>query len=472
MSLQEQPLKSEKNNMTQLDASARKNAVPVEGKADLTEYLTTGCKPKDQWRIGTEHEKFGFCWQKLCPLPYDGPRSIRSILQGLADQFGWEPMYEGDNLVALKKDGASVTLEPGGQFELSGAPLDALHETCNEIHTHLAEIKAVTDPVEVGFLGMGFTPNWSRAEMPLMPKGRYGIMRQYMPKVGSLGLDMMHRTATVQVNLDFADEADMVKKFRTSLALQPLATALFANSPMIEGKANGFASWRANIWTDTDPHRTGMLDFVFEDGFDFERYTDYMLDVPMYFLYRDGDYIDATGKSFRDFMDGKLDLAPGERPSIEDWTDHLSTAFPEVRLKTFLEMRGADSGSWSEICGLPAFWVGMLYDDACLEAAWDVAKGWSREQRHQLRLDAAEFGLKAKIGKFTLQDIAKEVLAISREGLRNRNRFDTGGNDETGFLAPLQQIADSGITRAEQKLSEYEGEFNRDMRKLFEKYAF
>ena len=458
--------------MTQLDAAARKDAAPVESKDDLTGYLASGCKPKADWRIGTEHEKFGFCRKSLTPLPYDGERSVRAILQGLSDEFGWAPVYEGDHLVALKKDGASVTLEPGGQFELSGAPLEHLHQTCNEVHSHLDQIRAVTDTVEVGFLGVGHTPNWTRAEMPHMPKGRYGIMRNYMPEVGNLGLDMMHRTATVQVNLDFADEADMVKKFRTSLALQPLATALFANSPMVEGKDTGFVSWRANIWTDTDPNRTGLLDFVFEDGFDFERYTEYMLDVPMYFLFRNGDYVDATGKSFRAFMDGKLDLAPGKRPSLEDWTDHLSTAFPEVRLKTFLEMRGADSGSWSRICALPAFWVGLLYNSSCLDAAWDVAKNWTPEQRHALRTDAAHYGLKARIGKHSLQDIAKEVLAVSREGLRDRAQLDTGGSDETGFLQPLQEIADSGLTMAERMLADFEGPLGRDMHKLYEKYAF
>ncbi len=458
--------------MTQLDASARKDAVPVERVDDLTGFIAAGCKPEEEWRIGTEHEKFGFCWRDLTPLPYDGLRSIRAILQGLADQFEWNPIYEGDHLIALKKDGASITLEPGGQFELSGAPLKHLHETCNEVHSHLDQIKQVTDPVEVGFIGFGHTPNWTRAEMPHMPKGRYTIMRNYMPKVGKLGLDMMHRTATVQVNLDFSSEADMVKKFRTSLALQPLATALFANSPLVEGKNTGWCSRRAQIWTDTDPNRTGLLDFVFEDGFDFGRYTEYMLDVPMYFLFRNGDYLDATGKSFRDFIDGKLDLAAGERPSLEDWQDHLSTAFPEVRLKTFLEMRGADSGSWSRICALPAFWVGLLYDGGCLDAAWDIARNWTVEQRHELRLDAARDGLKAKIGKHSLRAIANEVLAIAREGLRGRARHDTGGNDETGFLQPLQEIADTGTTMAERLLAEFEDEFDRDMRKVFEKYAF
>jgi len=319
---------------------------------------------------------------------------------------------------------------------------------------------------------MGFTPNWTRAEIPQMPKGRYTIMREFMPKVGNLGLDMMHRTATVQVNLDFSSEDDMVKKFRTSLALQPLATALFANSPLTEGKPNGWCSWRGHIWTDTDPNRTGLLDFVFEDGFGFERYRDYMLDVPMYFVYRDGDYIDATGLSFRDFLAGNLSVAPGQRPTMEDWKDHLSTAFPEVRLKTFLEMRGADSGSWGNICALPAFWVGLLYDEDCLEAAWQIAKDWTKAERHQLREDAAHYGLKAKIAGRELQEIAAEVLDIARQGLVRRQQLDKMGNNESGLLQPLVEVVRTGKTMAEVKLEEFAGEMKGDMRALYEKYAF
>ncbi|MEM9234433.1 MAG: glutamate--cysteine ligase, partial [Pseudomonadota bacterium] len=423
--------------MTQLDASTRGDLPPVSGKNDLVEYLASGTKPKHHWRIGTEHEKFGFLTDTKAPLPFSGERSIEAVLSGLADRFGWERLHEGDNLVALKKDGASITLEPGGQFELSGAPLDTIHQTCNEVHTHLAEVKAVSEPLGIGFIGLGATPSWTRDEMPKVPKGRYTIMRNYMPKVGSLGLDMMHRTATVQVNLDFASEADMVQKFRTSLALQPLATALFANSPFTEGKPNGFRSWRAHIWTDTDPDRTGMLDFVFEDGFGFERYTDYMLDVPMYFVWRDGDYIDCAGQSFRDFLKGELPAAPGVKPTIEDWKDHLSTAFPEVRLKTFLEMRGADSGSWGRICALPAFWVGLLYDDENLSILWDMVKDWSPETRARFRLDAARLAMSAEVEDRPLQAIAQEVLALSAQGLKRRARHDTGGTDERGFLEPL-----------------------------------
>jgi glutamate--cysteine ligase len=456
--------------VTQLDASTRDNLEPVEGVADLTAYLASGCKPRDAWRIGTEHEKFGFLRDSIKPLPFAGERSIQAVLEGLSREFGWVRLEEEGELVALKKDGASITLEPGGQFELSGAPLRTIQETCNEVHDHLAQVKAVADPLDVGFIGLGAAPSWTREEMPRVPKPRYGIMRDYMPTRGSLGLDMMHRTATVQVNLDFSDEADMIRKFRTSLALQPIATALFANSPFTEGKPNGFKSWRAHIWTDTDPDRTGMLDFVFEDDFGFERYTEYMLDVPMYFVWRDGVYHDATGQSFRDFLDGKLPAAPGQRPNIEDWKDHLSTAFPEVRLKTFLEMRGADSGSWGRICALPAFWTGLLYDQESLDAAWDLVKDWSADERAALRPAAAKDGMKGKVGSIVIADLAAEALRLSRDGLRRRAARDGAGNDETGFLKPLFDIVDTGESFSCRLLRDVEE--GADMRALFERYAF
>ena len=456
--------------MTQLDASTRQNLEPIQDVSELSAYLATGCKPKEDWRIGTEHEKFGFLTDTFAPLPYAGERSIVAVLEGLAREFGWERLEEAGNLVALKKDGASITLEPGGQFELSGAPLTSIQQTCSEVTTHLNEVKAIAEPLGVGFIGLGSAPFWTRDDMPKVPKGRYGIMREYMPKRGDLGLDMMHRTATVQVNLDFSSEADMVKKFRTSLALQPLATALFANSPMTEGKPNGFRSWCANIWTDTDPDRTGMLNFVFEDGFGFERYAEYMLDVPMYFVWRDGNYIDATGRSFRDFLDGKLDVAPGQLPTIEDWKDHLSTAFPEVRLKTFLEMRGADSGSWGRICALPAFWVGLLYEQDSLDAAWDLVKDWSPEEREELRLVAARDGLKTEVGQIKLLDVAAKALEISRAGLRKRAQLDAAGTDETGFLSPLDDIVRTGESFACQFLAEFQS--GDDAKALFERYAF
>lgn len=444
----------------------------IESLDQLTAHLASGCKPKDQWRIGTEHEKFVFCRTSLKPVPYEGETGIRAILEKLSEETGWDIIREDGAPIGLKGEGASVSLEPGGQFELSGAPLENIHLTCDEVHRHLDAVKKVCDPLGVAFLGMGFTPTWTRAEMPKMPKARYKIMRDYMPKVGSLGLDMMHRTCTVQVNLDFASEADMAMKFKTSLALQPIATALFANSGLYEGKPSGYASWRAHIWTDTDPDRTGLLNFVFEDGFGFERYRDYMLDVPMYFVRRNNKFIDAAGQSFRDFLDGKLPALPGERPTMEDWEDHLSTAFPEVRLKTFLEMRGADGGPWARICALPAFWVGLLYDDDALAAAWDVAKGWSRDQREALRDDAARIGFRAEVAGRTVQDVALDVLEISREGLRKRARMGNLKEDETTYLDPLVKIAKSGVTMGEYTVDHFLNDLDGDVKKLYEECKY
>ena len=444
----------------------------IESLDQLTAHLASGCKPKDKWRIGTEHEKFVFCRTSLKPVPYEGETGIRTILEKLAEETGWAVIREGGLPIGLKGEGASVSLEPGGQFELSGAPLENIHQTCDEVHRHLDAVKKVCDPLGVAFLGMGFTPTWTRAEIPQMPKARYTIMRNYMPKVGDLGLDMMHRTCTVQVNLDFASERDMAMKFKTSLALQPIATALFANSGLYEGKPSGYASYRAHIWTDTDADRTGLLNFVFEDGFGFERYRDYMLDVPMYFVRRNNKFIDAAGQSFRDFLAGKLPALPGETPTMEDWEDHLSTAFPEVRLKTFLEMRGADGGPWARICALPAFWVGLLYDDAALAAAWDVAKGWSEAEREALRDDAARFGLKAKIAGRTVQDVALEILEISRAGLKTRARMGNLKEDETTYLDPLVKIAESGVTMGEYTAQRFLGDLNGDAKRLYEECKY
>jgi glutamate--cysteine ligase len=443
----------------------------IESRQQLIDDLAAGNKPESAWRIGTEHEKFGFHLDDLRPPTYEGPRGIRAVLEGLA-QFGWTPVIEGEQLIALKKDGASVTLEPAGQLELSGAPLENLHQTCRETAGHLGELKIVSDRLGVGFLGMGFQPKWSRAEMPWMPKGRYKIMREYMPRVGGLGLDMMTRTCTVQVNLDFSSEADMVEKFRVSLALQPIATALFADSPFLEGRPNGYLSYRSHIWTDTDPDRTGMLDFVFEDGFGFERYVDYILDVPMYFAYRKGRYIDAAGLSFRDFMDGRLPVLPGERPTLADWSDHLTTAFPEVRLKRFLEMRGADGGPWSRLCALPAFWVGLLYDRDALAAAWDLVRDFSLEERQALRDGVPRQALKLPFRNTTVQELAREALKIAAHGLKRRNRQNCNGVDERIYLEPLIEIVEAGQTAAERKLELFHGAWGGSVDPVFREYAY
>jgi glutamate--cysteine ligase len=403
-------------------------------------------------------------------VPYE-PGGIRALLDGLT-RFGWQPVMEGAHVIALERGLANVSLEPGGQFELSGAPLETIHDICEETGSHLSEVKTVADELGLGLLGLGFTPIWTRDQVPVMPKGRYKIMRAYMPKVGGLGLDMMFRTCTVQANLDFGSEADMVAKFRTSLALQPIATALFANSPFIEGRPSGFVSARANVWTDTDPDRTGMLDFVFQDGFGFEAYARYALSVPMYFVKRDGKYIDVSGRSFVDFMEGKLPELPGQRPTLKDWADHTTTIFPEVRLKQYLEMRGADSGPWSRLCALPALWMGLLYDSAALQAAWDLAKGWAIEDHERLRADVARHGLKAQVGGRSVQDVAKDAIAIAKEGLKRRNRLSGGLVDESGYLSELEHIAETGVTPAERLLELYETRWNGDASRVFEDFAY
>jgi len=405
-------------------------------------------------------------------VPYEGERGIGALLNGLADNYGWTRIKEGENVIALSGGGASITLEPGGQFELSGAPLEHLHQTCAETGSHLSQLRDVAGKLGISFLGLGFSPLWSLDQTPIMPKGRYKIMRDYMGKVGRLGRQMMFRSCTVQTNLDFASEADMVKKFRVGLALQPIATALFANSPFAEGRLNGFLSYRGHIWTDTDPDRTGMLPWVFEDGMGFERYAKYALDVPMYFVYRDGKYIDCSGQSFRAFMDGKMSALPGERPTAKDWEDHLTTIFPEVRLKTYLEMRGADAGPWSRLCALPAFWAGIFYCDAALEAAWSLVKNWSAEDRESLRRAVPALGLKAPIRGSTAREIAQASLAIARQGLKSRARADKAGEDETHFLSELDDIAASGVTPAERLIERYNTEWKRDVRPVFQACAY
>lgn len=444
----------------------------IENRRQLIEYLESGCKPKSQWGLGTEHEKFGFTTDDLRPLPYAGERSIYAMLKGL-EQFGWRPVEEDGSLIALVDDtGASVTLEPGGQFELSGALLDNVHETCNEVYTHLEQVKSVAKPLGIAFMGMGFNPKWALKDTQWMPKGRYRIMREYMNTRGNLGQDMMSRTCTVQVNLDFGSEADMVRKFQVALALQPVATTLFANSPFKEGKPTGYLSYRSHVWEDTDPDRTGMLPFVFDSSMSFERYVDYMLDVPMYFVHRNGNYIDASGQSFRDFLAGKLPALPGEKPVMQDWEDHLTTVFPEVRLKRYMEMRGADGGPWRKLCALPALWAGLLYDDTVLDAAWDLIRDWNMEERLQLRMDAPKLGFKATIRGRSMQSLALEVLELASQGLSARNRLGDSGENESGFLETLFTSAHAGLTPADNKLALYYDSWNESVDPLFIEAAY
>jgi glutamate--cysteine ligase len=444
---------------------------PIESKAQLIEDLESACTPRDKWLIGTEHEKFAFRLSDNTRLPYEGPDGIGEILSRL-ERFGWEPIQEQGKTIALSMNGCAITLEPGGQFELSGAPLETIHQTCDEVHTHLAQVKEVGDELGTGMLGLGFDPSWRRDQVSWMPKGRYAIMNREMQRVGNLGLDMMLRTCTVQTNLDFSDEADMVEKYRISLALQPVATALFANSPFKEGKPSGFLSLRSNVWTDTDPSRCGMLPFVFEQGYGFERHVDYILDVPMYFVYRDGIYHDVAGKSFRDFMAGKLEGFEGEIPHMGDWTDHMTTNFPEVRLKKYLEMRGTDGGPWRSLCALPAYWVGLLYDSDAQSAAWDMIKDWSIEEQARMRDDVPAQGLKTPFRGGTVQDLAKQSLEIASAGLKRRARKDAAGNDESGFLDTLRGIAESGRTPAEELLDAYANRWDGSVDPVYQEMRY
>ncbi len=447
---------------------------PLRTRDELVAWFEQGCKPKAEFRIGTEHEKFAFSIADCRPVPYEGKRGIGALLQGMQHLLGWEPIMEGPNIIGLADvtGGGAISLEPGGQFELSGAPVETVHQTHAELMAHLAQLREVARPLGIGFLGLGMTPDWTRADMPMMPKGRYRIMTAYMPKVGTLGLDMMYRTCTVQTNLDFSSEADMVKKLRVSLALQPVGTALFANSPFTEGRPNGFLSFRSEIWRDTDNQRAGMLPWAFEPGMGFERWVDYVLDVPMYFVKRGDKYIDVAGQSFRDLMAGKLPGLPGEHATLSDWANHVSTAFPEVRLKRYLEMRGSDGGPWRRLPALPAFWVGLLYDDICLDAAWDIVKDWTADERQKLRDDTPRLGFQATIRGRTLLDLTKQCLTIAQDGLKRRRRLDLGGRDETRHLEPLGDIVTSGRTPAEELLEKFRGPWGGSVAPIYTEYAY
>ena len=443
----------------------------VSDERQLVAYLERGCKPAAEWRVGTEHEKFLFHKAGNAPVAYGGADGVRALLEGF-QAYGWNGVFEGETLIGLTKGMANISLEPGGQFELSGAPLDSMHDTAAETSEHLRQLAEIGGPLGIGALGVGFHPTLTREAAQWMPKGRYAIMRAYMPKRGQEGHDMMLRTCTIQANLDFESEACMVKKFRLSLALQPVATALFASSPFKEGKPSGFKSRRAQVWTDTDPDRTGDLPFVFEDGFGFERYIDYALDVPMYFVLRDGKYIDVSGQSFRDFLAGRLPGLPGELPTMSDWADHMTTIFPEVRLKKYLEMRGGDGGPQSHIDALPAFWTGLLYDRNALEAAWDLVKGWTQEDRTALKAAVPRDALAAKVAGRTARDVARDVLAIARSGLKVRARLNAKGQDEGIFLDPLDEIAETGLTLADRMLEAYHGRWNGSVEPVFAEFAY
>ena len=450
---------------------------PIQSKRDLVQWIAAGEKPRASWRIGTEHEKFGFHTDDLSPVPYEGPRGIRALMEELMRRYGWEPILEGDNIIALKRPkgdklGGAISLEPGGQFELSGAPLESLHQTCGEADQHLEQVNAAGHALGIGFIGLGFSPKWKLAETPVMPKGRYAIMKRHMPRVGTLGLEMMFRTCTVQVNLDFKDEADMIKKLRVGIALQPIVTALFANSPFTEGKPNGFLTYRSEIWRHTDPARTGMIPWAFEAGMGYERYVDYALDTPMYFLFRDGKYVDMTDTTFRQLLDGKNRDRIDDEPTIDDWSDHVTTLFPEVRLKRYLEMRGADGGPWRRLYTVPALWTGLYYDQAALDAAYDLVKDWTAEERQGLRDAIPKTALGTAFRKTTVLEIARAVAEISRGGLKARGKLDAFGVDECHYLDPIDQRLRDGRTAAEELLDLYRTSWKGNIDRIFKEYEF
>lgn len=441
----------------------------IESRADLIEAMERGCKPAAEWRVGTEHEKHVFHTNPLRPVTYEGPNGVKALLDGIEADTGWHPFYDGENPIGLRNDAVAggISLEPGGQFELSGSPMENLHETAAEMAEHMRVAKKVAAPLDIHFLGLGVTPLWAVSEIPAMPKSRYGIMSPYMDKVGTLGTSMMFRSATVQANLDFSSEADMVKKLRVSLALQPVATALFANSPFVDGRDSGYLSYRSHIWLNTDDDRTGMLPFAFDEGFGFEQYADHALDVPMYFVIRDGQYVNVAGESFRAFLRGELPQLPGEKPTIKDWEDHLSTLFPEVRLKQFLEMRGADMGDEKHVVALSAFWVGLLYDQISLDAAWDLVSNWTDEDRGYLRREVPRLGLTTPFDRSSLFDVAAQAVGIAEAGLVRRARLDAQGRDETIHLAALEETIRSGKSPAERWLEKFRGAWNGDLSRIF-----
>ncbi|MFT8675850.1 MAG: glutamate--cysteine ligase [Acetobacter sp.] len=458
---------------------------PIRSVRELAGLLAQGCKPRDAWRIGTEHEKFGFIrpepagntgtTRPAYSAPPYAPQGIEALLSGLqkAEPDDWTSVLDNGNIIGLKGQGvaagAAISLEPAGQFELSGAPLRSLHETARELNAHYDAVRLLSRKLGLGFAPLGFHPTAARDTMPWMPKSRYAIMRNYMPKVGSLGLDMMQRTCTVQVNLDFGSEQDMVRKMQVSMALQPVATALFANSPFVEGKPNNFLSNRARIWTDTDNNRSGMPACVFEPDFGFERYVEWLLDVPMYFIMREGRMIDVAGRSFRAWLNGdRQDGLEGLQPTIGDFEDHITTAFPDVRLKQFLEMRGADAGSPEMTMALPALWTGLLYDSAALEAAWELVRANPWEDYVKLRELVPMMGLDTPWGEGTVRDLAAQMLAISMDGLQARDIIDEESQaSEWVYLAPLTALAAGGPTQAEHWLERYYGAWTGDTSRIF-----
>jgi len=448
---------------------------PIEGKQALIDHLAGGSKPAEKWRIGTEHEKFPFYIKGNRPVPYGGAKGIRTLLEGMQAMLGWEAIIDEGNIIGLVEPTGrgAISLEPGGQFELSGAALENVHQVCREVNAHLAQVREIAAPLGIGFLGVGASPLWRLEETPIMPKSRYQIMSDYMPQVGSNGLDMMYRTSTIQVNLDYGSESDMRRKMQVAMKLQPVATALFAASPFQEGRPSGYLSWRSHIWRGTDNNRSGILPFVFNADFGFADYVEWALDVPMYFVLRDGHYHKATHVTFRQFMDGALvGHVPAPQATIGDWTNHLSTLFPEVRLKQFLEMRGADGGPWRRICALPAFWVGLLYDASALDEAQSLTRDWTLGEVLDMRNNVPVQGFKTPFRSTDLLNLARQALTIARKGLENRNRLNESGRNETHFLDCLDELVLGRASEAEKMLSQYHSVWGGAVDPIFFEYAY
>ena len=438
-------------------------------KIDLIKWFEAGCKPKNLFRIGTEHEKFVYKLNSLKPVSYNEPSGIKNILKSLV-RFGWVEVSESGNIIALRKDNQSITLEPGGQLELSGAPLENIHQTCSEVNEHLKQVKIIGNELNIGFLGVGARLEGKLSSDLWMPKPRYKIMKDYMPLVGNLGLEMMADTCTVQANLDYSSEQDMRRKLKTSFILQPIVTALFASSPIEKMKPSKYITRRAAIWFDVDKDRCGTPKFIFDENLSFESWVDYALKVPMYFIKRNGQYINCAGASFEKFMLGKLEQLSNEKPTILDWEDHLSTIFTEIRLKQYIEFRGADAGPWKSLCALPALWVGLLYDSESLNEAESLAKSWSFDMYKKAYEEVPVKGLDLIINKRSINDHAKDLIAISKRGLKKRNFLDGTGNDESGYLNQLEEITHTGNSQAKKMLSMWNN--NEPLKSIYDHYSY
>jgi len=420
---------------------------PIGGRDELLEPFHAAEKPRSHWRIGTEAEKFGVLRDGR-PLPYEGERSVLAVFESLVEHHGWfaEREFEGGDIVSLRRGGASITLEPGAQLELSGAPQETVHQTCAEFRAHMAELADISEELDIAWLGIGFHPFARREDLPWVPKLRYRIMRDYLPTRGGMAIDMMQRTATVQANLDYASEADMARKVRLALRLSPIVTAMFANSPFVEGRVTGERSHRTRVWLDVDPDRSGLLPFAWEGELTYARYVEYALDVPMFLIKRGGEILQNTGQTFRTFLE---DGWEGHRATHADWEMHLNTVFPEVRLKKTIEVRGADSQDTALVCALPALWKGVLYDDDAMEAAIRVTERISYDDAERSRVGIAERALRARLAGRELAAWAGDLLDISEAGLARISNLNSHGKDERIHLAKLRSLVSEAKSPAD-----------------------